>query len=47
MKRIQFFWIPGHCRVEVNEIAESEAKQSIRESRDNQRLLPMADLEIQ
>jgi ribonuclease HI len=33
-KKIQFYRIPGHCGVEVNERADSEAKQSIKEGRD-------------
>jgi ribonuclease HI len=33
-KIIQFYWIPGHCGIEVNERADSEAKQAIREGRD-------------
>jgi hypothetical protein len=36
-----------HCGVEVNEIADSEAKQSIRGGRDSQLLLPAADLKAQ
>jgi hypothetical protein len=43
-KRIKFDWIPGHCEVEVNERAVSEAKQSIKEGRDSQILLTVADL---
>jgi hypothetical protein len=43
----QFYWIPGHCGVEVNEIADLEAKQSIIEGRDSQLLLPVADLKVQ
>jgi hypothetical protein len=27
-KKIQFYWIPGHCLVEVTERADSEAEQS-------------------
>jgi ribonuclease HI len=27
-KRIQLHWLPGHCGAEVNERADSEAKQS-------------------
>jgi ribonuclease HI len=30
-KIIQFYWIPGHCRIEVNERADLEAKQAIKE----------------
>jgi hypothetical protein len=30
---MQFFWIPEHCRVEVNEIADSQAKLSIKEAK--------------
>jgi hypothetical protein len=36
-----------HCGVEVNERADSEAKQSIREGRDSQLLLSVADLKAQ
>jgi hypothetical protein len=43
-EKIQFYWIPGHCGVEVNETADSAAKQSIKEGRDSQLLLPVADL---
>jgi hypothetical protein len=43
-KEIQFYWIPGHCGVEVNERADSEAKLSIKQGRDSQLLLPGADL---
>jgi ribonuclease HI len=35
-RKIQFYWIPGHCGVEVNEIADSEAKHSNKEDRDSQ-----------
>jgi hypothetical protein len=45
--KIQFYWIKGHCRVEVNEREDSEAKQSIKEGRDSKLLLPMADLKTQ
>jgi hypothetical protein len=34
----------SHCGVEVNERVDSEAKHSIKEGRDSQLLLPMADL---
>jgi hypothetical protein len=27
-KKIEFYWIPGHCGVEVNESADSEAKKA-------------------
>jgi hypothetical protein len=40
----QFFWILGHCGLKVNEKADSEAKQSIREGRDSQLLLPVSVL---
>jgi hypothetical protein len=43
----QFYWIPGHCGVEVNETADLEAKQSIKEGRDSQLLLPVADIKVQ
>jgi hypothetical protein len=46
-KRIQCYWIPGHCGVEVNERADSGAKQSIKEGRYNGLLLPVADLKAQ
>jgi ribonuclease HI len=41
---MQFYWIPGHCGVEVNQRADSEAKQSIKVGRDSQLLLPAAHL---
>jgi hypothetical protein len=44
--KIQFYWLPGHCGVEVNERADSEAKQSIKEGSDNKLLLPVADLKV-
>jgi hypothetical protein len=37
----------GSCGVEVNERADSEAKQSIKEGRDRQMLLLAADLKAQ
>jgi ribonuclease HI len=43
-RKIQLYWILGHCGVEANERASSEAKQSIREGRDSQLLLPVAHL---
>jgi ribonuclease HI len=46
-KKFQFYWIPGHCEVEVNERADSEAKQAINEGRESQLLLPVADLKAQ
>jgi hypothetical protein len=36
-----------HCGVEVNERADLEAKQSIREGRDSQLILSVADLKAQ
>jgi hypothetical protein len=45
--KIQFYWILGHCGVEVNERAGSEAKKSIEEGRDSKLLLPVADLKAQ
>jgi hypothetical protein len=36
-----------HCRIEVNERADSEAKQAIKEGRDSQLLLPVTDLKTQ
>jgi hypothetical protein len=38
---------PGAPRVKVNERADSDAKKSMKEDRDNQILLPVADLEAQ
>jgi hypothetical protein len=38
---------PGHCGVEVNERDDSEAKQSIKQGRDGQLLLLVADLKVQ
>jgi hypothetical protein len=46
-EKIQFYWIPGYCGVEVNERTDSEVKQSIKESRDSQLLLPVAELKAQ
>jgi ribonuclease HI len=34
-KIIQFYWIPGHCGIEVNERADSEAKQAIKVDRQS------------
>jgi hypothetical protein len=45
--KIQFYLIPGHCIVEVNERADSKAKQSIKEGRESQLLLLVADLRTQ
>jgi hypothetical protein len=39
-----FYWIPEHCGIQINERADSEAKQAIKESRDRQLLLPVADI---
>jgi hypothetical protein len=44
---MQYYWIHGHCGIEVNERAESEAKQAIKEVKHSQLLLPVADLETQ
>jgi hypothetical protein len=44
IEKIQSYWLPEQCGVEVNERADSKAKQSIREGRDSQLLLQMADL---
>jgi ribonuclease HI len=30
-KNIQFYWIRGHCGVEVNEMADTKAKQTMKE----------------
>jgi ribonuclease HI len=46
-KKMKFWWIPGHCGLEVNERADSEAKQSIKEGIYSQLLLPVADLKTQ
>jgi hypothetical protein len=40
-KIIEFYWIPGHCLIEVNEMAVSETKHAIKEGRDSQLLLPV------
>jgi hypothetical protein len=45
--KIQFYWIPGHCGFEVNERADSEAKQAIKDGRDSQLLLPVENLKVQ
>jgi hypothetical protein len=45
-KRIQFSGILGHCGIEVNERAHSAAKQSIRECRERQLLLSVANLKV-
>jgi hypothetical protein len=37
----------SHSGIDVNERTDSEAKQSIREGRDSQKLLPVADLKAQ
>jgi hypothetical protein len=47
MKKFQFYWNPGHCGIEVNERAYSEAKQAIKEGIDSQLLLIVADLKTQ
>jgi hypothetical protein len=39
VEKINFFWIPGHCEDDVNERADSQAKQSIKEGRNSQVLL--------
>jgi ribonuclease HI len=46
-EKIQFYWILGRCGLEVNERADPEAKQSIKEGRDSQLLLPVAELKAQ
>jgi hypothetical protein len=47
-EKIQFCWISCHCSVEVNERADLEAKQAIKEGRDSQLLLlPVVDLKTQ
>jgi hypothetical protein len=46
-KTIQFYSIPGHCGIEVNERVDSEAKQAMKEGRHSQLLLPVADLKTQ
>jgi hypothetical protein len=45
--KIQFYWIPGHCGVEVNVRAHSEAKHSIKDGRDSQLSLPVVYLKAQ
>jgi hypothetical protein len=44
---MKFYWILGHCGIEVNKRADSEAKQAIKEGADSQLLLPVADLKTQ
>jgi hypothetical protein len=46
-EKIQFYWTLGHFGVEVNEGADSEAKQSTIEGTDSHLLLPDADLKAQ
>jgi ribonuclease HI len=46
-KRIQFYWIPRYCGVELYERADLQAKQAIKEGRDSQLLLPVGDLKTQ
>jgi hypothetical protein len=46
-KKIQFYWIPEQCGFGVNEGADSEEKQSTKEGRDSQLLLPVEDLKAQ
>jgi hypothetical protein len=46
-KNIQFYWTPGHSGAEVIKRTDSEANQSIKESRDSKLLLPVADLKAQ
>jgi hypothetical protein len=41
------FLDPGRCGVEVNERADLEAKQAIKEGRKSQLLLPVADRQAQ
>jgi hypothetical protein len=43
-KNKQFYWIPRHCGVELNERADSEAEQSNINGRDSKLLLPVVDL---
>jgi hypothetical protein len=44
--KINFNWIPGHCGVEVNDRAGLEAKQSNKEGKDTQLLLPKGKEEL-
>jgi hypothetical protein len=46
-KTIQFYSIREHCVFKVNEIAVSEANQSIKEDRGGLHLLQFADLKAQ
>jgi ribonuclease HI len=32
-EKIQFYWIPGHCGIEVNERADLESNQAIKEGK--------------
>jgi hypothetical protein len=39
-RRIEFFWIPAHCSIQINEKADSGAKEAINNWKDSQFLLP-------
>jgi hypothetical protein len=45
--KIQSYWLPGQSEIEINESADSEAKQAIRGGEDSQFLLSMAGLKAQ
>jgi hypothetical protein len=42
-REVNFWWIPAHTGIEMNEIVDGAAKESVREGKDSPRSIPTAD----
>jgi hypothetical protein len=43
-RRIEFFWIPAHCGIQINENTDSGDKDAINNGKDSQFLPPSSDM---
>jgi ribonuclease HI len=43
-REVKFWWIPDHTGIEMNEIVDGVAKESVREGKDSPRSIPTSDL---
>jgi hypothetical protein len=42
-REVKFWWVPVHTGIEMNEIVDGAAKESVREGKDSARIPPTAD----
>jgi hypothetical protein len=43
-REVKFWWIPAHTGIEMSEIVDGAAKESVRQGKDSPRSIPTADL---